>query len=531
MTKIAFQSRVLILVMACSTSAVAAPPKLDYLYPAGAQRGTTADVTAGGTFERWPVKAWCDNPGIDVKPSKTSGSLTIAVGKDVEPGVYSIRLFDQQGASTIRPFIVGQLPEVMEKEPNDDPKKPQVLDTSSVIVNGRLDKPGDVDTFALKLTRGQTLVASLEAYRTLRSPMDGVLQVLSADGFVLERNDDYHSLDPQIAFKVPKDGTYLVRVFAFPSIPDSTIRFAGKDNFVYRLTLTTGPYVEYTYPLAVSHKAPTTVELVGWNIPDSLRKFNVVPKSSTGTIKLFDPRIANPFFVRFDPNEAVAKTVATRDQPLTVAPPITITGRLDKPGDIDVFRFDAKKGQKLAVRIESLNLGFPLDPVLRLTTATGKTITTTRGNKIGADPLLDYTVPDNAIYGLEVSDLHAAGGMLHVYRLRIGPLLPDFELKVASDSFTWMPGKPFEIPVTVTRVGGFVQEVALSIEGLPNGVDVAATAKSITLRPSAGTAFSGPIRLVGTAKDGTMRFAQAAVVELARPTEHLWLTIPGVSKK
>src|SRR2546421_712223 len=106
------------------TPLAAAPPKADYFFPAGAQRGTTVDITAGGTFERWPVQAWSDGKGIDVKPAKTSGKLAVSVAADTEPGTYWIRLFDEQGASIARPFIVGLLPEVLEKEPNDDPKKP-----------------------------------------------------------------------------------------------------------------------------------------------------------------------------------------------------------------------------------------------------------------------------------------------------------------------------------------------------------------------------------------------------------------------
>src|SRR5262245_53554050 len=133
--------------MLTSTSA-AAPPKVDYLFPAGGQRGTTVNVTATGTFERWPVKAWCENKDVTIKPGKTSGQLAITIAADAEPGVTWIRLYDEQGTSVARPFFVGNLPEVLEKEPNDDPKKPHVLEQSSVVVNGRLDKANEVDTFA-----------------------------------------------------------------------------------------------------------------------------------------------------------------------------------------------------------------------------------------------------------------------------------------------------------------------------------------------------------------------------------------------
>ena len=74
-----------------------------------------------------------------------------------------MRVADEEGASALRRFVVGTLPEVNEQEPNDDYRKPHALATANVTVNGRLAKAGDVDCFGLKLRKGQTLVASVEA--------------------------------------------------------------------------------------------------------------------------------------------------------------------------------------------------------------------------------------------------------------------------------------------------------------------------------------------------------------------------------
>src|SRR5581483_12149891 len=146
----------------------AAPPTLTYLFPAGAQQGKSVVLTAGGSFERWPVQVWVDRKGLDIKPAQDKkGQLTATVAADATPGTYWLRLYDEQGASALRPFLVGTLPEVLEQEPNDDPQKPQVLPSSSVVVNGRLERTGDVDSFAVLLHKGETLVASVEANRTL----------------------------------------------------------------------------------------------------------------------------------------------------------------------------------------------------------------------------------------------------------------------------------------------------------------------------------------------------------------------------
>lgn len=511
--------------MQAFSKADAAPPKVDYFFPAGGQRGTTVSVTATGTFERWPVKAWTGAKGVEIKPGKTKGELAITLAPDAEVGPCWIRLHDDQGAAVARPFFVGGLPEVLEKEPNDDPKKPQMLGQSSVV-NGRLEKPGDVDTFAISLKKGQTLVASLEAHRTLRSPMDGVLQVLSDAGFVLEQNDDYHGLDPQIAFVAPRDGTYLVRVFAFPDKADASIRFAGKETFVYRLTMTTGPYVEYVYPLSVTRDAPASVELVGWNISDAMRIFSFKSAGPERVFRIAPAQVSEALSVQVEGHATFVKSKATREAPQEIPIPATVTGRLDRKGDVDVYQFSAKKGQKFPFRIESRTLGFPLDPVLRVTDGAGKSLAQAQAKAIGADPTLDFTATADGVYRVEVRDLFSDGSFRHVYRLHAGPAPGDFELKVTDDRFTLAGGKTLEIPVTVTRLGGFKQEITLGVEGLPKDVTMTTTAKGITLQAKGpSSAFGGPLRIVGTSKDGTTRFARATIAELARPTEDLWITV------
>ena len=57
----------------------AAAPVVEYLYPAGGQRGTMVTVTAGGKFEPWPVKAWTSTaiasvPFIPIARPKPPGS-------------------------------------------------------------------------------------------------------------------------------------------------------------------------------------------------------------------------------------------------------------------------------------------------------------------------------------------------------------------------------------------------------------------------------------------------------------------------
>jgi hypothetical protein len=536
---------VAVLLTTLAAPAAAAPPTLTYLFPAGAQRGTTVDVTAGGTFDRWPLQAWVQGAGVTVQAAKEKGKLTVTVAADAVPGTYWLRLYDEQGASSLRSFVVGTLPEVAEREPNDDPRKPQALDTSTVTVNGRLGRVGDVDSFAVPLRKGQTLVASLEANRLLGSPMDAILQVLSADGFVLDQNNDYHDLDPQIVFSAPADGTYVVRTFAFPSTPDSSIRFTGSDACIYRLTLTTGGFVDHAFPLAISRGQRGPVEAAGWNIPAEMGKLFAHTGDDPEAAWLFHPLLANTAPVRLEPHPT---TVRAEDNdakhPQALELPVTVSGRL-RPGFPDVYRFEAKKDQKLFFQVESRALGFPLDAVLHLTDAAGKTLARVddprggRGDGV-RDPSLAFTVPADGTYRLEVHDLHGGGGFRYVYRLRAVHAVPDFELALATDRFVASPGKPLDIPVTVTRQNGPGGEIEITAEGLPAGVSAVPvrslptgpTAKAVTLRLTAETdPVSFPIRVVGKVAGGeeSTRTARAPIADLTASTCRPWVTVlkPG----
>jgi hypothetical protein len=122
--------------------------------------------------------------------------------------------------------------------------------------------------------------------------MDAILQVVSTNGFVLEENNDDHELDPQIVFTAKNEGTYILRIFAFPAQPDTSIRCAGGETYIYRLTLTTRGFGDHTFPLAVSRGEPATVEVSGWNIPAAMKQLTVKAEAA-GPISLWDPQLAN----------------------------------------------------------------------------------------------------------------------------------------------------------------------------------------------------------------------------------------------
>jgi len=518
-------------------SAFAAPPVVTSLFPGGAQRGTTVEVTATGTFERWPVQTWVSGRGVEVKPQKDKGKLSVTVAADAVPGTWFLRLFDEQGASSLRPFLVGTLPEVSEREPNDDPKSPQRLDGSCVI-NGKLAKAGDVDGFAIECRQGQTLVAALEANAVLRSPMDGVLQIVSPDGFVVAQDNDTSGLDPFLAFPVPKDGTYLVRTFAFPATPDSGIRFAGADTFIYRLTLTTSGYGDYPWPMAVSRGKPAAVELIGWNL--SPRRLRLSPRDRDEET-VVHPVSANAVPIRVEPHACAVKP-SDDSEPFPLTPPMTVSGRLGKPRSADIFTFTAAKGDKLVFRLEARAIGLPLVGALQLTDDAGNELSKVDPPGFDKDPELAFMSPQDGKYRLIVRDYYDNGGPRYVYRLRATRPEPDFAVALKADRFTIEVGKTLDIAGTLQRLNGFTGDVELSAESLPPGVavvppDAAAKAGSPpTLRLSAKADAKGnsPIRVIARPRvwpPNFTRTATAPLADLGTSTSDLWLTVTPPQEK
>jgi hypothetical protein len=466
----------------------AAPPKANSLFPAGCQRGQSVAVTAAGDFSTWPVQVWSDRAGVTLTAEKDNGKFKAEVATDAAPGVYWLRMHNADGAAVLKPFVVGTLPEIAEAEPNDGPDKFQSVEPR-VLVNGKLGKTGDVDGYRVELKAGQTLVASLAANSVLGSPMDAVLQVCelverapgSMEAFVIEQNHDAIGLDPQIAFTATKSGSYLVRLFAFPATPDSSIRFAGGDDYIYRLTLTTGPFIDHVLPLAAP-KEESQAALGGWNLEAGAMA--IVPPLSAETAALIPPD--NPMVWIWRADAVGAITVPRVDYPTVVAleeihVPVVASGRLAAPRLVDRYMFAAKKNEKIRFRVAAKALGFPTDAAIAVLDESGKTLTeaddTGRDDR---DPQLDFTPPADGKFQVLVRDLANRGGERMVYRMSVEPVTPDFALTLAADSFVLEKGKSVEVTVNVAVRDGLREPIEIRAIGLPAEV----TAQSAKFEPS-----------------------------------------------
>jgi hypothetical protein len=525
------------------------------MFPAGGQRGQTVVVTAGGEFSSWPVDFWCDRPGLQITPGKDKGKVDIAISADATPGVCWIRAHNAEGGSSPRPFMIEQLAEVQEKETNDLPHQAESL-TLPIVINGRLAKSGDVDGFAVELKAGETLAARLQANWLLGSPMDSVLQVCErverttslqidkapqVEAFVVAQNHDARGLDPALSFTARRDGIYIVRAFAFPSEPNSSIRFAGAENYIYRLTLTTSGLVDHALPLAWPRETSGEVELSGPNVAAAKFPLPAVETPAQRWSTFFVPGAAGTADVsRVEIPCALAteQAFAQAGQPLVL--PLVISGRLADQEAEHHFRFTAKKGERLNFAVTARSLGYPLDAVLTILDAAGKELQEADDAKKDADPSLTFAPAADGEYVARVRDLYSRGGPSMVYLLEAKPAAPDFALTVTGDAFALIPGKTVEIPLTIDRQNGYDQDIEFTASDLPPGITAAAVtsagkgdsakALKLVLRAAEDAApWQGAIRIHGTAKSDSPSapcYAEFAVsLPGARPQSDIFLVV------
>ena len=481
-----------IFLIICALTARAEVPTLDYLFPAGGQRGTSVTVSGGGKLDPWPAKVWADAPGIEFKAGTNKNTFIVQIAKDVPPGVHLVRAYNAEGASAPRWFVVGEQKEQLEQEPNDNFRQAQLIESLPVTLNGQLEKGGDVDTFAVKLTTGQWLVAGVTAYG-IGSPLDPMLHLLDEHGVRIAYATGTQNADPRLTYRVEKSGTYLLQLVAFAHPPQAAVQFTGGKAAVYRLAISAGA-------------------------PDG------------------DPQGSKAEVLEIEPNN-------TTGQAQAVTVPVVVKGRIDPAGDEDRFLFTAKQGEQFDFQVHSAKLGFPLDAVLCVEDKAGRQIARDDDSGGSLDPQLAWTAPADGAYVVAVSDLTQKGGSDFVYRLEMKPLRPDYKVVIDNHAYRLEAGKTNEIKLTVTRLHGHKASLGVTFTGLPEGltakameIPAAGGEVKVTLTAAAEAKAAGqPFRVLVNADDPSQPVSHAAVFEL-RPkdpagdllithTDSIWLTV------
>ncbi len=473
----------------------------------------------------------------------------VSVAPDAAPGRREIRVVTGRGISNAMSFYVGQVPEVVRqpmktaqlpvlgKEELAQRKRPTEQEEVQVSVpctmNGQI-AAGEMNRYRFQAHKGQRLVIAAHARQLNPYMADGVpgwfqavLHLHDSKGSEVAYNDDFRSNpDPVIFFEVPADDDYVLTI--------NEALFRGRENFVYRITVGELPYITSIFPLGARVGEPVKIEMDGWNL-DQMTLAAPPTDAPPGMIHLAASdgnTLSNelPFALDNLPECLDVEPNNDRAAAQKIDLPMIINGRVDQPGDWDVFEVDAKAGETLVAEVHARRLDSPLDSFLKVTDSAGKVIALNDDhfdaasglNTDHADSYLMAKLPSDGKYYVHLGNTRQDGGKAFAYRLRLSHPQPNFELRLLPSRVVIRNKKSAAVTVYAIRRDGFSGPIKLSFKDLPegfksNGATLGADKEAVAL--AVETSLSETQQPVQLNVVGSATIADQEVVHQAIPTE------------
>jgi hypothetical protein len=518
----------------------AGAPKLHKVSPQVGQRGTSIDVELRGLFLNDLQGIRFYEPGISVEsvtpiteelvngktipvPDGSRLSVKLNVSDKTSLGAIGFRVQTKGGLSEYQRFFVSPFPIVAEiddsKARNDEPQNAQLI-TESSTVTGTLREAYDIDFYKYAAKQGERVSAEIVAARlgVERGLPDLHLAIYDANAELLAEADDsaMHMQDPVLSIKAPVNGEYFIAV---------RHGLYAANNDVYAVHV--GGFARPTavYPAGGKAGQELSVQVLGdplgsesqtLQLPQVLmigatkRSIEASDLSQTISVELKDTKhgaiAPTPNTLRLSAFDNVLElgsndTVDEAKNQTASHLPIAFNGIIEKSGDVDCFKFAAKKGEQVRIHAIGSGLGTPVDLTIWVKQADGKGGTSRSSDsrinqhglppsngveRVTVDPVLYFNVPSDGDYILGVEDERSGGSDQHVYRV---------ECQLNTDAaFVYIPQEPENRQAPQTRqvinvpAGGrynttlsvvntnraYPGELELVASGLPEGVKMEA---------------------------------------------------------
>jgi hypothetical protein len=467
-------------------------PTLLGAYPAGVQRGQSTDVLVY-TWRSSLAGAYTllfDGDPKDFQATLLSDgkqgplSVRLTVAANARTGIRQFRVATPQGVSTVASLVVGDEPGVQEVETHDTPEKAQAV-TLPATIHGRLHRPEKIDWYKFRVEAGDevsfaVLAARLQFQLYYSYFVDPMLILTDDKGHELATNDDYFAADPFLRHRFAKAGEYRV------AIRDN--RFRGEMPSSYQLTIARQPFVSCVFPLAVERDRevklrPTQAGEPARNLsPVSVRIPADWAHGSHELALTINGQQSNrvPMLVSDLPTslEVGGNDSLKKAEQLSVN--TGVNGSLNAPGEVDWFRFDARKGEMYELEVFARRYQSELDPILSVHDATGKELALNDDTVLDRrdymslttkDSRITWTAPEDKTYYLRLTDVQGNGGPGYVYFLTCRVAKPDFVLWCEPDDKANIgPGCSTTWHLHLERLNGLKGPVQVEVQGLPQAL-------------------------------------------------------------
>jgi hypothetical protein len=407
-------------------------PGSTHVFPAGGRRGTRVAVRVG-TECFPPLSQWTmEGSGVTVsgllstkvhpqyepsarrEPTEVPISYcrewesTVDLSPDAELGQRLWCISSARGGSGRRPFMIGDLPEFIETEPNSLPQRAERIELP-VTVNGQIAGERDLDYYCFAVDVGQWVRCEVVSAR-LGSPLDPEIQVCDQDGRRLVITEQRIGCDPVVNFLAPNTGTYTFLI--------SNVGQYGGPEYVYRATLSIAGNTPET---AVDESPSNDTSSAATNVSMPLALDGCFERPGDEDWFLFAVGKGDAVSIACDPKPAGTPTI-----PCLELLDARTTSLAKSSGAIG-YRRQAR---------------------------------------------LEWRSPEQSTVFLRVRDLQQLnrGGPEFRYHLSVRVNEPGFELRLPADFANVLPGGKLTLEVAALRRGDFDGPIELRAERLPPGV-------------------------------------------------------------
>lgn len=244
----------------------------------------------------------------------------------------------------------------------------------------------------------------------------GILIVIACESTVIaQKKKDSKDPVPQIVVAAPlaveagKTTKITLRGVKIDDIseirlhePKSTGRVIGKGNKV--------AVPNNANPAQVGDSEVEVEITLPSEVPGSTVPFSVVGPGGESKPHLLIVKDNTPIVMEKEPNDGFKNA-----QPISY--PCVVEGSIRQPQDVDVFRFDAKQGERLHIELQANRFGSPVDGTFTLYDGAGRILASADDSASSIDPILTLTVAKLGTYYLSLLDAHDQGGDIFRYRL------------------------------------------------------------------------------------------------------------------
>ena len=369
------------------------------------------------------------------------------------------------GVSATGRFSVGRHTHIVEP---DQRGKLIELKSLPVTISGQIKHIEEVDRYRFQVAKSGPVTITTLA-RELKSPLNAVLEVRNDSGRVIADGADTAGNDTTLTFAGEAGKSYTLSLY--------DLDFRGNRSFVYQVSIESGPRIVATIPAAGLKGETRSVEFVGYGLSrtssslESVKRDVTFPAGSETTFNYeFKTDQGDIARTALGISEFAQRCEADGAAPMTL--PLSVTGVLEERYGEDSYKLSGTKGDNWSIDLEARRIGSPLDVALAVFDATGKELKRSDDVTGTTDAALEFRVPADGEYRVSVSDSSGrSGNRAAVYRLQVRQ--PAIGFSFTTPELLAAPiGKPKPLGLKVIRTGGFTAPIKITVNGLPEGVDV-----------------------------------------------------------